>query len=77
MYNSLIYQNLIEKTSYLTPFKPNIYFRETSSNILVSWEGTIPDEKTTLKIEEVLKQFGNILPNHCREANFILFRISH
>ena len=61
----------------LTNIPPGIYFRKNSSSVMVVWEGKIPDELATIKIEEALKQFGTVLPNHCRKANFVSFKIIH
>ena len=54
---------------------PKIYFRENSNDILIAWKGTIPDEETVPKIEEVLKKFGTVIPEHARSFNLIGFTI--
>ena len=59
----------------VTDIVPEILFRENSTKILVSFQDTIPDEETTMKIENVLKAFGEPMPNHCRESSFISFII--
>lgn len=59
----------------LTTIVPDIRFRENFSSIMVSWQDKIPDESTSLRIEDALKQFGNPVPTHCRESNFVCFLI--
>lgn len=59
----------------ITDITPEILFRPGSKKILISFQGNIPDEETTLKIENILKKFGTPIPNHCREKNFISFII--
>lgn len=75
MTNTETYHVINACISRLTDFCPDIRFRENSSDILVSWQGTIPDEATTSKIEEKLKQFGDPIPNHFRDNNFVSFLI--
>ena len=59
----------------VTTLVPEILIRENSKDIIVSFQGNIPDEETTMKIENVLKAFGKPMPNHCRESAFISFLI--
>ena len=59
----------------VTPLVPEILFSANAKDILVSFQGNIPDEKTTIEIENVLKAFGKPKPNHCRESAFISFII--
>lgn len=61
--------------SQITDINPEILFRRNSKNILVSFQGNIPDEEVTTRIENALKVFGNPVPNHFREANFVSFVI--
>lgn len=75
MTNNEIYCLVHSTIKQLTDIVPNVYFRENSSNVLVSFEKEIPDEETTLKIETALKEFGTTVPNHCREASFVSFMI--
>lgn len=75
MNNTETFHAIHDSISRLTDIYADIRFREGSSSIMVSWQGKIPDEVTTSKIEEALKQFGNPLPNHCCESNFVSFMI--
>lgn len=75
MNNTETYIAICACVSRLTNLSPDIRFRENSSSVLISWQGTIPDEVTTSRIEEALKQFGNPISNHCRNANFVSFLI--
>ena len=58
-----------------TNIDAQIYFSEDSHLIIVSWKGNIPDEKTTAKIQNALRKFGKIIPNHFRDYNFVSFII--
>ena len=75
MTNTEIYHAIHACVSRLTDTYPDIRFRENSSNILISWQGSVPDEVTTSIIEETLKQFGNPIPHHFRDANCVSFVI--
>lgn len=70
-----IYEALSSCIKQLTDLSPDIRFRKNSSHVLISWQGNIPDAKTTKEIEKTLKQFGTPLPNHFRESNFVSFLI--
>ena len=61
--------------SEFTDIPADVRFREGSSSIMISWQGEIPSEDATSKIEEALKQFGTVMPNHARSFNFVSFMI--
>lgn len=63
------------RLAQVTDIVPEILFRENSKDITVLFQGTIPDEETTMQIENVLKAFGKPIPNHYRQASFISFLI--
>ncbi len=69
------YKTLVSYLSKVTSLEPEIYFQENSNNILIVWKGSIPNEDTVGKIEEVLKKFGTVLPDHHRNFNLISFTI--
>lgn len=69
------YKTLVSYLSKVTSLEPEIYFPENSNNILIVWKGSIPNEDTVGKIEEVLKKFGTVLPAHHRNFNLISFTI--
>lgn len=60
----------------ITDILPEIEFQENCKNIIVSFRGNIPDEETTVELENVLKVFGTPIPNHCREKLVVSFTIS-
>lgn len=60
----------------VTDILPQIEFKENCKNIIVLFQGNIPDEDTTKEIENVLKAFGTPIPNHCREKFLVSFTIS-
>lgn len=60
----------------ITDVIPEVYVREGTQNIMVCFTRIIPDEESVKKIEEALKEFGTVHPNHCRDAKFISFLIS-
>lgn len=62
--------------SKITDVIPEVYVREGTQNIMVCFTRIIPDEESVKKIEEALKEFGTVHPNHCRDAKFISFLIS-
>lgn len=59
----------------VTNIAPEILFRKNSKDILVIFQGNIPDEETTIKIENVLRNIGKPIPNHSRDNSFISFLI--
>ena len=68
-------KNIHSCISEFTDIYADIRFREGSSSIMISWHGKIPDEEATLKIEEALKKFGTVMPNHARSFGFVSFMI--
>lgn len=66
---------ILKCISNFTNIIPEVYFREDSSNIMVCFQKDIPDEESTNKIGNALKEFGQPIPNHYREASFISFII--
>lgn len=69
------YTDIHSCISEFTDIFADIRFREGSSSVMISWQGKIPDEETTSKIEEALKQFGTVMPNHARSFDFVSFMI--
>ena len=63
--------------SKFTSIAPEILFKSdfSSNSIWVVWQGNVPDETTTLKIQEALTQFGTPIPNHQRIYNYVSFLI--
>ncbi len=77
MSNSEISNSMYSCIKKFTSITPGIYFLKKPSRIMVIWEKNIPDKNAILDIEEALKQFGTVLPNHKLKSNFVCFEITH
>lgn len=60
----------------ITPLSPEIFYRKGTLGLTVVWrKNGIPSEQETAKIEAALKDFGDVVPNSCRDANYVSFLI--
>lgn len=66
---------ILSKIKGITTIVPEILFRPGTNSLMVSFQGQIPTEEETKRIEEAMQEFGNVLPNHYRECSFVSFRI--
>lgn len=71
-------QTIASFISNFTSIAPEILFKAdfSSNSILVVWQGKVPDETTTSKIQDALTQFGTPIPTHYRLCNYVSFLIS-
>lgn len=67
---------ILECINKITNCTPEVYVRQSTPSVMVIWEENIPSEEIISQIEESLKDFGTVLPNHFRDRNFISFHIS-
>ena len=58
-----------------TDLLPDILYCHTCDDIVIRWQGEIPDEYTTFEIEEALKRFGTPVPHHERLCKYVSFLI--
>lgn len=75
MYNAEKLQSIQSCIREFTDINAEIYFREGSSAIMISWKGNIPSEEATSKIENALRKYGKVVPNHFLDCNFVSFLI--
>lgn len=75
MTNSEKQQSIESCIKKFTNIGAKIYFHEEPSSIMIIWKGNIPSEEATSKIENALRKYGKVVPNHFLDCNFVSFLI--
>ena len=70
MTNSEKQQSIESCIKKFTNIGAKIYFHEEPSSIMIIWKGNIPS-----KIENALRKYGKVVPNHFLDCNFVSFLI--
>lgn len=74
--NELIFfRIIIDCISLYTEILPDILYNHLSPNIIIRWEGEIPDMKTIAKIKKALKSFCSSVKDYIHLDNCVSFII--